>query len=71
MSRIAAGPRHLAAPFRFEALEEDAMSHMHIREIERLILRKPSAKLTSGNFLRGGLLRHHAQLPLLDKRPRQ
>ena len=47
------------------------MSHMHIRAIARRILRQPSAKLTFGNFLRGRLLRHDAQLPLLNKRPRQ
>ena len=40
---------------------------MHVCAIERLIILDQSAWLLIGNFLHGGLLRHLAQLQLLDK----
>ena len=44
---------------------------MRIRAIKRLVLRQQSALVAFGNFLRGGLLRHNARLPLLNKLPRR
>ena len=52
-------------------IKKGRIARLRIGAITRLIIRQQSAQLAVGNFLLCGFLRHHAQLPPLDKLPRR